>query len=182
MSPYAVFLLYLLAILGFAGFTLLLNRLLGPRPAPTDVKLEPFECGATVIDPANVKAVPIKYYAVAIVFDRAQPALAQLARETSIAHGVLVLAREPASLLPLVQRLKDEFSFDLLLDVTAVDRPGESPRFEVVWHFYSTQHKLRVRVKTRVAEADPTVDSLVALYGAARLRVFRRCPASSRSS
>lgn len=68
MSPYAVFLLYLLAILGFVGFTLLLNRLLGPRPAPTAIKLEPFECGATVIDPANVKSVPIKYYAVAVVF------------------------------------------------------------------------------------------------------------------
>ena len=68
MNPYAVFLLYLLAILGFVGFTLLLNRLLGPQPAPTAVKLEPFECGATVIDPTNVKAVPIKYYAVAIVF------------------------------------------------------------------------------------------------------------------
>ena len=32
------------------------------------MKLEPFECGATPVDPRNVKAVPIKYYAVAIVF------------------------------------------------------------------------------------------------------------------
>jgi len=68
VSPYAVFLLYLLAILGFVGFTLLLNRVLGPKPANSDVKLEAFECGATPVDPLNVKAVPIKYYAVAIVF------------------------------------------------------------------------------------------------------------------
>jgi NADH-quinone oxidoreductase subunit A len=68
MSPYAVFLLYLLAILGFVGVTLLLNRVLGPKPANSDVKLEAFECGATPVDPLNVKAVPIKYYAVAIVF------------------------------------------------------------------------------------------------------------------
>jgi NADH-quinone oxidoreductase subunit A len=32
------------------------------------IKLEPFECGATPIDSHNVKAVPIKYYAVAIAF------------------------------------------------------------------------------------------------------------------
>jgi NADH-quinone oxidoreductase subunit A len=68
MSPYVVFLLYMVAILGFVALTLLLNKLLGPKPAMTAMKLEPFECGATVIDPLNVKAVPAKYYAVAIVF------------------------------------------------------------------------------------------------------------------
>jgi NADH-quinone oxidoreductase subunit A len=68
MSPYVVFLLYMLAILGFVGFTLLLNALLGPKSKPNAIKLEPFECGATPIDRLNVKAVPAKYYAVAIVF------------------------------------------------------------------------------------------------------------------
>ncbi len=68
MNPYVVFLLYMAAILGFVAFTLLLNRLLGPKPVDTEVKLEPFECGATPVDTLNVKAVPIKYYAVAIVF------------------------------------------------------------------------------------------------------------------
>jgi len=68
MNPYAVFLLYLLAILGFVGFTLLANRFLGPKPKSTALKLEAFECGATPVDPLNVKAIPIKYYAVAIVF------------------------------------------------------------------------------------------------------------------
>ncbi len=68
MNPYAVFLLYMVAILSVVALMLLLNRVLGPKPAPTETKLEPFECGATVIDPLNVKAVPIKYYALAIVF------------------------------------------------------------------------------------------------------------------
>jgi NADH-quinone oxidoreductase subunit A len=68
MNPYAVFLLYLLAILGFVGVTLLANRLLGPKPKATALKLEPFECGANPVDLINVKAVPIKYYAVAIIF------------------------------------------------------------------------------------------------------------------
>ena len=68
MNPYVVFLLYLAAILGFVFITLVLNRLLGPKPAPSAIKLEPFECGATPVDPLNVKAVPIKYYGVAIAF------------------------------------------------------------------------------------------------------------------
>ncbi len=68
MNPYTVFLLYLLAILGFVAITLALNHVLGPKPVASDVKLEPFECGATPVTRLNVKAVPIKYYAVAIIF------------------------------------------------------------------------------------------------------------------
>ncbi|MDQ8160790.1 MAG: NADH-quinone oxidoreductase subunit A [Gemmatimonadota bacterium] len=68
MSPYVTFLLYLFAIIGFLGLVLSLNALLGPKPAMTSVKFEPFECGATPVDVINVKAVPIKYYAVAILF------------------------------------------------------------------------------------------------------------------
>lgn len=67
-NPYLVFLLYLVAILGFVAFTLLLNRVLGPKPRASAVKLEPFECGAEPVDPENVKAGPIKYYAVALAF------------------------------------------------------------------------------------------------------------------
>lgn len=97
------------------------------------------------------------------------------AGEAVVSHGTLVLALDPAQLLPAVRALKDEFAFDLFLDVTAVDwiahgiahGVANAPRFEVVWHFYSTTHKLRVRIKSRVAETDPTVDSLIALYGAA---------------
>jgi NADH-quinone oxidoreductase subunit A len=68
VSAYAVFLLYLLVILGVVALVLLLNRVLGPKPVATATKLEPFECGATAISTINVKAVPIKYYAVAIIF------------------------------------------------------------------------------------------------------------------
>jgi NADH-quinone oxidoreductase subunit A len=68
MDPYVAFLLYLVAILGFVGFTLLLNSVLGPKPVGSAIKREPFECGAVPVDVVNVKAVPIKYYAVAVLF------------------------------------------------------------------------------------------------------------------
>jgi NADH-quinone oxidoreductase subunit A len=68
MNPYLAFLVYLVAILGFVALTLWLNKVVGPKPAPTAMKLEPFECGATPIEQQNVKAVPVKYYAIAVVF------------------------------------------------------------------------------------------------------------------
>jgi len=68
MNPYGTFLIYLLAILGFVALTLWMNRVLGPKPAPTPLKLEPFECGATPVQPDNTRAVPVKYYAIAVIF------------------------------------------------------------------------------------------------------------------
>jgi len=68
MNPYGAFLVYLIAILGFVALTLWLNAVVGPKPAPTPLKLEPFECGATPIELDNMKAVPVRYYAIAIVF------------------------------------------------------------------------------------------------------------------
>jgi NADH-quinone oxidoreductase subunit C len=111
---------------------------------------------------------------VAAIFDTVQQALGAQVLEAGVAHGTLVLRVAPDALQGAVQRLKSEFGFDLLLDVTAVDWHGQLPRFEVVHHFYSTAHHVRVRTKTRVAEEDPTVDSLVVLYGSARF-MEREC-------
>lgn len=68
MNPYAVFLLYLGAILSFVAVTLMLNRVLGPKPAATRAKLEAFECGATPVDTRNVRPIAVKYYGIAIAF------------------------------------------------------------------------------------------------------------------
>ena len=108
------------------------------------------------------------------VLERVQQQLAPGLAEASLAHGMLVLALPPAHLLEAVQRLKADFGFDLFLDVTAVDWPARVPRFDVVYHFYSTRDFVRVRLKTRVPEADPTVDSLIALYGSAHF-MEREC-------
>ncbi len=102
------------------------------------------------------------------IHDRLQEELRPLTTEASVAHEVAVFAVQPAVVLDVVRKLKSEFGFDLFLDVTAVDWLPQVPRFEVVWHFYSTQHHVRVRLKTRVPEGDPTVDSLTALYDSAR--------------
>jgi NADH-quinone oxidoreductase subunit C len=84
--------------------------------------------------------------------------------------GMPVLQIAPGQLLDVVQTLRTQFGFDMLLDVTAVDwlgQPGDSPRFEVVWHFFASATQTRLRIKTRVPEGDPTVASLKPLYGSA---------------
>ena len=108
------------------------------------------------------------------ILARVQDRLAPTVREAALAHGVLVLQLAAADVAATVRLLKTEFAFDLFTDVTAVDWPGQNPRFEVVYHFYSTRHFARVRLKTRVSEDDPTVESLVPLYGAARF-MEREC-------
>ncbi len=105
---------------------------------------------------------------------RLQEGLRPLTAEAMVAHGVAVFAIAPTALLDVVKKLRTEFGFDLFLDVTAVDWLPQVPRFEVVWHFYSTQRHLRVRLKARLPDDDPTVDSLVPLYGAARF-MEREC-------
>ena len=85
----------------------------------------------------------------------------------AVSHGMLVVTLTPDKLLAAVRLLKSELLFDLLLDVTAIDWPERTPRFDVVYHFYSTTHLMRIRLKTAVAQTEPVVDSLVSLYGSA---------------
>jgi NADH-quinone oxidoreductase subunit C len=101
------------------------------------------------------------------VFEQVREHLAGVAEEATVAHGTLALLLEPARLLEVVRALKDTFGFDMFLDVTAVDWPEREPRFDVAWHLYSTREHVRVRIKARVPEKDPTVDSLTSLYGSA---------------
>ncbi|MDH4008856.1 MAG: NADH-quinone oxidoreductase subunit A [Desulfuromonadales bacterium] len=68
MNPYLAFLLFVFAALGLVGLIVLLNRLLGPRVVPTEVKLEPFECGSRPLQDRNVRPLSVKYYPIAIFF------------------------------------------------------------------------------------------------------------------
>jgi len=87
-----------------------------------------------------------------------QQEIVPAAGAATLSHGCLVFHLAPAELVPAVRRLKEEFGYDLFLDVTAVDWPADALRFEVVHHFASTRQPLRVRLKTRVGGADPRVD------------------------
>ena len=50
------------------------------------------------------------------------------------------------------------------MDLTGVDYLGEEPRFEVVYHLYSLGKKHRVRIKVRLHEDDPVIDTAVRVW------------------
>ena len=60
----------------------------------------------------------------------------------------------------MAQFCRDELSFDYLLDISSVDNFGEEPRFEVVYELYSMSLGVHLRLKLRVSEDDPTVDTV----------------------
>jgi len=66
--------------------------------------------------------------------------------------------------------LRDEPSLkmDHLADLTAVDfsrYPGDTGlRFEVVYNLISTVHRHRIRLKVRVPEEDPRIDSVSSIW------------------
>jgi NADH-quinone oxidoreductase subunit C len=68
--------------------------------------------------------------------------------------------------------LKDEPRADMsmLVDLTAVDFPDRTPRFEVVVHLYSLSKGHRLRLKARVGDSagnDAEIDSLSDLWASA---------------
>jgi NADH-quinone oxidoreductase subunit C len=66
--------------------------------------------------------------------------------------------------------LRDEpsLNMDLLADLTAVDYsryPGDvGPRFEVVYNMISTKYRHRIRLKVRVPEDDPRIDTVSSVW------------------
>ena len=67
--------------------------------------------------------------------------------------------------------LRDEFAFDLLMDVTAIDwAEGTSPRFTVVYHLLSTTRAgtyIRIAANCGGTDSEPTAPSIVNLWPAA---------------
>ncbi len=90
-----------------------------------------------------------------------------LAVESARGEETVHIARDRAP--EILRALRDEpaFGFDLLADLTAVDWPDRSPRFDVVYHLGSVRHANRLRVKIAVEGKDPWVPSAIEIWKAA---------------
>lgn len=72
----------------------------------------------------------------------------------------LIISREKIVEVCLELRDNTETSFELLVDITAIDWLEKKPRFEVVYFLYSIKHSGRLRLKVPLEENDihlPTV-------------------------
>ncbi|CAN5149828.1 NADH-quinone oxidoreductase subunit C [soil metagenome] len=75
------------------------------------------------------------------------------------------IARE--HLRELAKFCRDELSFDYLVDISSVDNFGDEPRFEVVYELYAMAFGAHLRLKLRVSEDDPTVETISDIWPAA---------------
>ncbi len=86
-------------------------------------------------------------------------------KSVTVQFGDEIILIEKGALLDIVKFLKEEpYTFTMLLDLTCVDYVGEEKRFEMVYHLFSLNHKVRLRFKMRLQESIPTIDSLTAIF------------------
>jgi NADH-quinone oxidoreductase subunit C len=79
-------------------------------------------------------------------------------------HSLSVVA---GSIRSVTAWLKNSASFEMLSDLSGVDHLGEEPRFEVVYVLYSMTHNCHLRLKVRIGEENPEVDSIVSVWSGA---------------
>lgn len=82
-------------------------------------------------------------------------------------RGEYSLTVDPAALREICRWCKETLGFDYLADISSVDHFGEDPRFEVVYELYSLRDHVHLRLKTKVAEDQPEVDSVVEVWATA---------------
>ena len=106
-------------------------------------------------------SVPSSRFAAAIALKEKFP---QATNRVSSDHPAVNL---PAGeVFAALKYLRDEFAFDLLSDLTAIDwAEGVSPRFTVVYHVFSTSHHSYLRVCADCTnDEEPSIASVVPLW------------------
>lgn len=95
-------------------------------------------------------------------------ALPKFIQKFSVWKDELVIYVGPSAVIPVVTFLKDHTTaqFKNPVDVTAVDFPSRTNRFEVVYNFLSVRYGSRIRVKTYASEVSP-VPSIVPIFSGA---------------
>ena len=113
------------------------------------------------------------------LLERVKETLGEAVLDThdSLGDATLLLAAE--GLVESMRALRDEpeLRFNVLLDLTAVDYLGRTPRFEVVYHLASldpephgtepSRLRRRLRVKVGVAEGPAEIPSVTSLWASA---------------
>ncbi len=72
---------------------------------------------------------------------------------------------QPEDIVEVCRTLRDEYNFDFLADLTAVDYwPQQAPRFHVVYQLYSYLHNVSLRLRVPVDGEEPEVPTVEGVY------------------
>lgn len=81
------------------------------------------------------------------------------------ALGEVTVTVPRESIVDVCLFLNGKHGFDLLADLCGTDRgPEEDPRFEVLYHLFSTKHFNRLRLKVLLSEDDAHVKSVTYVW------------------
>jgi NADH-quinone oxidoreductase subunit B/C/D len=138
---------------------------------------EPEEAEAVEARPKKAITKTLKVPEWDITPDEEIQALADRLHE-ALGQGVVTpekdgLVVDPARLAQVGEYLRDaeDLAYDLLSNVTGLDYLGREPRFEVVYHLYSTSRGGGPLVlKTRASEEKPEIPSLISVWPSADLQ------------
>jgi NADH-quinone oxidoreductase subunit C len=99
------------------------------------------------------------------ILDDLQKAFPNRILKTSAPFGDETVVIKKEALLDIVNFLrKKPYQYAMLLDLTCVDHPGRTDRFEMVYHIYSLALNRRLRIKLSVPESAAVVASLTPLW------------------
>jgi len=82
-------------------------------------------------------------------------------------YDYLEMFVESSNLHSIIMRLKNEYGFDMLSDLTCVDYVEERAVFELIYNLYSIGSKNRVLVKCEIDAARCEIESVTDIYKAA---------------
>ena len=86
--------------------------------------------------------------------------------EINNTNGDHVIVIDKENVVDVLSNLKNNHSFNFLMQVAGADYPDREKRFEISYELYSSITKKRIRVKTSVAE-DETLDTAITVWRAA---------------
>ena len=88
--------------------------------------------------------------------------LADLVISQNVAHDELTVIVKRDAIVAVLTALRDDpaLRFVSFIDLTALDRPAQPERFEVVWHLLSPTLNSRIRVKVTTDETTPVPSTI----------------------
>ena len=87
--------------------------------------------------------------------------------ETVEFKGEFTLLVRKDAIADVCRRLKEEFGFSYLSDMGGADRFTDAGRFEVIYNILHLEKSLRLRLKVRTEEKNPSVPSVTSVWEAA---------------
>lgn len=95
----------------------------------------------------------------------------QFKAKVSEFRGEVTLTFKPDQVIPAATILRDQFGFDMLAAETAVDyHPQTTPRFHMVYIFYSTASRVYLNFRAGLNADQPTIPTMSTVYPNANWR------------